>query len=136
MRLITHIGVEKVISANKLPDEQFRISGTAVNSIVSMPGVIVGVWETHLEVQTPTNIIRAIKSSNEFKLEDCVIVYEYYDINMESSGIKWIVSKTSIQDARHLFINIDVLKADKLIKQLRIDGFLGSYKLLEWIDGI
>lgn len=132
VRIVTHLGIEKIIAAYKEPDQQFRLSGTAITDLEVKPGYIIGIWNSFLEVQVPGQTLKVDFEAGEiYQLGETIFVYEHYPINAEAIGAKWIASRNFIKEANIVFINVDILKEGQVKKQLRIDTYFGKSRLMD-----
>lgn len=144
LSLKTHFGQHVEIPCSKLDDEKFRLGGTAIHEVVTYEGVIL-----NLSPLTTSVPFRAFRSAqNHFEglgvlspeqwsdVDRHCWVTEYYSLDMEGNAPSWFISKAPIQDAHHLFVNLDVLDGgDNVIKRYRVSPFTGQYRLMDGING-
>lgn len=135
--LKTHFGQTFSIKCEKLDGEIFRLGGTAAQEVMSYEGVI-------LKLNNPICQFKAFRSQETFfegkahlspeAWDDgdlhCYVT-EYYTLDMEGKETSWLVSKQPIEDAKYLFINLDILDGGgNLIRRYRVSPFSGEYKIL------
>ena len=129
--LTTHFGKTCRISCQKQSDEFFRFGGTAINEVLVHEAVILDLKNSKF---------RAFRSGSHF--EDIGILSpenwdisdlhcyatEYYPLDMEGKEHGWFLSKRPIQNAHHLFINLEVLDGGgNALRRLRISPFTGEF---------
>lgn len=143
LNIITHLDESHTIVCTKHSDEFFRLGGTAVNEVMVYEGVIL-----KLNLESPT-LFRAFKNHNEFFDANGVLsieawraddlhcyVHEYYPLDMEGKSPEWFISKKPIDNAHHIFVNLDVIDGGgNILKRYRISTFTGEYKIMVGING-
>lgn len=100
--LTTHLHTDHIIKCHKLPDESFRLGGTAID-----------------QAQIREVIVNDKKQ----------YAVEYYNIHMETEPPQWIIVSAVPENARLLFINVDILDGGgNIMRRYRIDPWFGNYK--------
>jgi len=140
LKLTTHFGCEVEIVCDKLNDETFKLGGTAVNAVVVYEGLV-------LQLPACPSFVRfrafrseevyfedeGVMSHEEWDVADrhCYVT-EYYSLDMEGKPPGWFISKRPIQDANHLFVNLDVLDGGgNVVKRYRVSPFTGEHVIRE-----
>ena len=132
LNVVTHFGTTHIIKCEKHDCETFRLGGTAVNEVVIHEGLILNL---------PLSLFRAFVS-NGYMIEDkgmlspenwteadlhCYI-HEYYPLDMEGKTPEWLIASRPLQNAHHIFINLDVLDGGgNVVKRYRVSPFTGQY---------
>ena len=140
LEVITHFNKTHVIACDKHDGESFRLGGTAVNEMAIYEGVILNL---------PLSLFRAF-THNSQTIEDHGIlspeawteadlhcyVHEFYPLEMEGKAPTWFLSKQPLQNAHHIFINLDILDGGgNVLKRYRVSPLTGEYKIMEFSCG-
>jgi hypothetical protein len=140
LKVVTHFDTTHVISCTKHDGESFRLGGTAVNEVMVYEGVILNL---------PLSAFRAFVT-NERVIEDKGIlspenwsdsdlhcyVHEHYPLDMEGKTPGWFIASHPLQNAHHIFVNLDVLDGGgNVIKRYRVSPFTGEHVVLEYVHG-
>jgi len=135
LSVVTHFNTTHTISCSKQDSESFRLGGTAINEVAIYEGVILNL---------PLSLFRAfvsnahtIEGKGVLSPEDwsdadlhCYI-HEYYPLDMEDKEHEWLIASKALQNANHLFVNLDVIDGGgNLIKRYRVSPFTGEYRII------
>jgi|SRR5689334_21004176 len=140
LKVVTHFDHMAVIDCVKQDDETFRLGGTAVNEVMVFEGVILNL---------PLSLFRAF-GGNGRVIEDKGIlsnerwdeadlhcyVHEHYPLDMEGKQPGWFIASRPLQNAHHIFVNLDVLDGGgNVVKRYRVSPFTGEHVVLEYVRG-
>lgn len=142
LMVITHFDRTVKIPCEKHSGESFRLGGTAVHDLVVYEGVILKIAESSVR-------FRAFRDEQHWFEGDGILspetwtdanmhcyITEYYPLDMEGKRPGWFVTSRPLQDANHLFINLDVLDGGgNVIKRYRVSPFTGDHRVMEGING-
>lgn len=140
LTLTTHFNSKHVVSCTKHDGESFRLGGTAVNEVAVYEGVILNL---------PLSAFRAFASNERFfdgkgilspeNWNDANLhcyVHEHYPLDMEGKTPEWFIASRPLQNAHHVFVNLDVLDGGgNVIKRYRVSPFTGEHVVLEYVHG-
>jgi hypothetical protein len=139
LSVLTHFDSKHVIRCTKHDGESFRLGGTAVNEVMVFEGVILNL---------PLSVFRAFRSTGDFEGHGTLSpeqwsdadlhcwVHEYYPLDMEGKTPEWFIASRPLQNAHHIFINLDVLDGGgNVIKRYRVSPFTGEHVVLEFVHG-
>lgn len=143
LSVTTHFNQSHTIACTKHSDEFFRLGGTAINEVMIYEGVIL-----KLNSESPTSF-RAFKNHNAFFDDHGILsteswqaddlhcyVHEYYPLNMEGNPPQWFIAKEPINNAHHIFVNLDVIDGGgNVLKRYRVSTFTGQHVIIEGING-
>ena len=135
--LKTHFGQEFSIRCEKSDDEIFRLGGTAAQEIITYEGLITTLSSPYCHFKAFRTLENTFEDKAYLSPEPwtdadlhCYIT-EYYSLDMEGHPHEWFVSKTPLQDANYLFVNLDVIDGGgNLLKRYRVSPFTGQYKVI------
>lgn len=140
LKVVTHFDSTHVIACEKRDGELFRLGGTAVNEVAVFEGVLLNL---------PLSTFRAF-AANERTFEGKGVlspenwsdadlhcyVHEYYPLDMEGQEPTWFIATRPLQNAHHIFVNLDVLDGGgNLLKRYRVSPFTGEHVVLEHVHG-
>lgn len=135
LKVITHFETTHVINCEKHDDERFRLGGTAVNEVAVHEGVILNLSLSTFRAFASQNRIiegKGILSSELWTEADLhCYVHEYYPLDMEGKSPEWFIASRPLQNAHHIFINLDILDGGgNVIKRYRVSPFTGAYIII------
>lgn len=140
LSVVTHFDSKHVISCTRHDGESFRLGGSAVNEVAVYEGVVLNL---------PLSIFRAF-ITNERVIEGRGIlspenwseadlhcyIHEYYPLDMEGKEPQWFIASRPLQNAHHIFVNLDVLDGGgNLVKRYRVSPFTGQHVIIEGTHG-
>jgi len=142
----THFGQERRIRCEKSDDETFRLGGTGSNDVVVYEGFITHLPGPHEDPDRCS--FKAFRTLEDTFEGDALLspedwtpadlhcwITEYYPLDMEGKSHGWLVSKNPIEDARYLFVNLDVIDGGgNVVKRYRISPFTGEHKVMEQVN--
>lgn len=127
LRLIDHFGKDQLITVYKNSVEQFRTSLTAINYIEYKKAVVESIWDSFLTViDQDNNYVKAYYTSPFFTSGESIYIYESFN-----TYIPWIASKELIKNPEILYVNIEILQADQIHKQFKINTYTGESKIID-----
>lgn len=137
LEVITHFGKTHIIACDKHDGESFRLGGTAVNEVAIYEGVILNMPLSLFRAFTSgDNTIegRGILSPEEWTDANLhCYVHEHYPLDMEGKTPTWFLSSRPLQNAHHIFINLDVLDGGgNIMKRYRVSPFTGDHVVMEY----
>lgn len=140
LSVATHFDSNHVISCTKLDDESFRLGGTAVNEIMVYEGVILNLSLSTFRAFTRNGGViegKGILSPENWSDADLhCYVHEYYPLDMEGKEPQWFIASRPLQNAHHIFVNLDVLDGGgNVVKRYRVSPFTGEYVVMEYAHG-
>jgi hypothetical protein len=132
LTVLTHFDTTHVISCTKHDGEFFRLGGTAVNEVAIYEGVILNLpLSTFRAFVSKDHIVegRGVLSPENWSDADLhCYVHEHYPLDMEGKTPEWLIASRPLQNAHHIFVNLDVLDGGgNLIKRYRVSPFTGEY---------
>lgn len=127
--LKSHFGKNFEYQFAKNDDEIFRLSGTAINEVLTFEGVLLniesGLFRAFSNQAFEGNGVLSPESWDNSD-KHCYVI-EYYDLEMEGKKHGWLISKYPLKDSNYLFINVDILDGGQnIIKRYRISPFFGT----------
>lgn len=136
LSIITHFGDSRLIGCEKHDGESFRLGGTAVNEVAVFEGVILNIPLSTFRAYTPSCVIedKGILSPEQWTDADLhCYVHEYYPLDMEGKSPGWFVASRPLQNAHHIFVNLDVLDGGgNVVKRYRISPFTGEHVVIQY----
>jgi hypothetical protein len=140
LKVVTHFNITRDISCIKNDGESFRLGGTAINEVMVYEGVILNLpLSLFRAYQSPSSTIegRGILSPEDWNESDLhCYVHEHYPLDMEGKPTQWFIASRPLQNAHHIFINLDVLDGGgNILKRYRVSPFTGDHIVLEMIHG-
>lgn len=140
LKVVTHFGFDHVVRCEKHDDESFRLGGTAVNEVMVYEGCILNLpLSTFRAFMTPDKTIegKGILSPEAWTESDLhCYVHEYYPLDMEGKTPEWFIASRPLQNAHHVFVNLDVLDGGgNVMKRYRVSPFTGEHVVLEYARG-
>lgn len=140
LKVITHFDATHIISCTKHDGEHFRLGGTAVNEVAVFEGVILNLhFSTFRAFASNERFFegRGIVSPENWSDADLhCYVHEHYPLDMEGKQPEWFIASRPLQNAHHIFVNLDVLDGGgNVIKRYRVSPFTGAYVVLEHVHG-
>lgn len=140
LAVTTHFDATHVISCTKHDGEHFRLGGTAINEVAVFEGVILNL---------PLSAFRAFASNgNAFEGRGVLspenwsdanlhcYIHEYYPLDMEGKEPEWFIASRPLQNAHHIFVNLDVLDGGgNVVKRYRVSPLTGEHVVLEHVHG-
>jgi len=139
LKVITHFDQVVELAVDKQDDETFRLGGTAINDVAVHEGLILKLSESPEDVRFKAFYDRdrtfedvGVLSVEAWSVADLhCYVTEYYPLDMEGNRPGWFISKSPIQDANYLFVNLDILDGGgNTVRRFRVSPFTGEYKLM------
>jgi len=140
LTVVTHFDATHVISCTKHDGELFRLGGTAVNEVAVHEGVILNITLSTFRAFASNGQTfegRGVLSPENWSDADLhCYVHEHYPLDMEGKEPEWFVASRPLQNAHHIFVNLDVLDGGgNLIKRYRMSPFTGKHVVLEYVNG-
>lgn len=140
LTVVTHFNTMHAIACTKHDSESFRLGGTAVNEVAVYEAVILNLPLSTFRAFLPNDRLiegRGILSSENWTDADLhCYVHEYYPLDMEGKSPGWFIASHPLQNAHHIFVNIDVLDGGgNVIKRYRASPFTGEHVVLEYARG-
>ena len=140
LTVITHFSTVHTIRCTKCSDESFRLGGTAINEVAIYEGLILNLPLSLFRAFCPNGQViegSGILSPENWSEADLhCYIHEFYSLYMEGQTPGWFVASRPLQNAHHIFVNLDVLDgAHNLIKRYRVSPFTGQYVVLESVHG-
>lgn len=127
LSFVTHFGKERVYEMCKEPDGIFCLSYTGLSDAKKFYGVVKSVWKNYVEVVSGDIVYRALYGEN-LNVTDLVLLVEFFDID---GTCCWVASSKDIEDHRCCYINLDIVKKDKIVERLRIEPYFGKSVLIK-----
>lgn len=132
LSVVTHFDSKYVICCTKQDGESFRLGGTAVNEVAVYEGVILNLsLSTFRAFASNGNAFegRGVLSPENWSDADLhCYVYEHYPLDMEGREPQWFIASRPLQNAHHIFVNLDVLDGGgNVIKRYRVSPFTGQH---------
>lgn len=144
LSVTTHFDRTVKIACDKRSDESFRLGGTAVHTVVTYEGLVLQPSDTPVYAyfrafRTPEDYFDSVGvlSSEQWPDDDrhCYVT-EYYPLDMEGKRPNWFISRRPIQNANHLFINLDILDGGgNVMRRFRVSSFTGEHCVMERPNG-
>jgi len=143
LTVITHFDHTAFIPCTKRVDEAFRLGGTAVNSVVVYEGLTLNLpclpsFVHFRAFRTPEDYFDSVGVISQEDWSDSdrhCYVTEYYSLDMEGKKPSWFISRQPIQNANHLFINLDVVDGGgNVVRRYRVSPFTGEYRVMEGLN--
>ncbi len=140
LTLVTHFGITYEIRCDKKPGEAFRVGGTAITELTTHEGLLLMTPNKDDE----TAPFRAFCGDGHFEAKGFLspeqwedadrhcFITEYYPLDVEGQSPGWLLTKTPINEANSLFVNVDVLDGGSNIRmRYRISTFFGTHRVME-----
>lgn len=136
----THFDSKYVISCTKHDGESFRLGGTAVNEVAVYEGYIenlpLSIFRAFVTNHQTFDATGVLSPENWTEADLHCYVHEYYPLDMEGKEPQWFIASRPIQNAHHIFINLDVLDGGgNVVKRYRVSPFTGEYVVMENVHG-
>lgn len=137
LNIVTHFGASRLINCDKHDGESFRLGGTAVNEVAIFEGVILNLPLSAFRAYTSYCVIedKGVLSPEEWTDADLhCYVHEYYPLDMEGKSPGWFIASRPLQNAHHIFVNLDVLDGGgNVIKRYRVSPFTGDHVVINYV---
>lgn len=127
--IITNFNWRYFLHFFKKNGECFKLSYTAIDSIIILKGQIKCIWpDRYVEVHTLEGTKRAHFFEN-LDFGDPVFLIERFTINKKQ--YPWTAIRSIPQDVNCISVNVDVYGQGKIMKRFMIDPYLGSYVVVQ-----
>lgn len=140
LTLTTHFDTTHVISCTKQDGELFRLGGTAVNEVAVHEGVLLNLplsaFRAFVSNERTFDGYGILSPENWSDADLHCYVHEHYPLDMEGKQPVWFIASRPLQNAHHIFVNLDVLDGGgNIIKRYRVSPFTGEHVVLEHVHG-
>ena len=137
LSVITHFDSKHVISCTKHDGEIFRLGGTAINEVAVYEGVILNLplstFRAFVSAERTIDGKGILSPENWSDINLHCYIHEYYPLDMEGKQPDWFIASRPLQNAHHIFVNLDVLDGGgNVIKRYRVSPFTGAYVILDY----
>lgn len=129
----THFGELETYCLRKEPHQTFHLCYTGIDKITKYQGQVKAIWKDYLEVYLPGgNTIRTCYGvKQDIQPGQLVYVYEFFKVDKDME-YNWVASVKEIEDARMIYINLDIMENDKIIERLKIDPYFGRSVIISF----
>ena len=127
---VTRFGKRRFLQLFKKSNEIFKLSYTALDQIIVLPGQIKSIWPKYVEVHTIEGVKRAIYDKEPSYGEEVFIV-EYFPLE-ENFLYKWAILSKMPCDVKCIYVNMDTydIKTNEFCRRFRIDIYTGEYLVI------
>jgi len=115
-------------SFSKRDDEVFRQCYTAIDRITILDAWVIKVCPGFVILRTKDNKPLYSFYGEELEEGQRVHAYEYF----ANRWFQWVASSKKYRDANCLYVNLDVMDNNTLVRRLQIDPYSGKTKEIKW----